>query len=251
MGIGTQRPEWDLESERLAALLPGRPCQSFPALLSTEAAALAWAREGAPAGAVVVGDYQVSARGRDGHAWEVPLGESVGFSLVLRPRLPFGYDGLLYVAATVGLLRVAPGDALVHWPDRVAAPSGWDGRVVVQTEPDAGPLGWAVVSVLVRPASPPRTGTLAAAVQAVEEATEQAPRQLLEVFASRAATLGRRVRVRLAPLGPNAPQIVGRSSACRDNGGLVVDTDDGRRAVIPPHELGTIEYLDEPARLSS
>ena len=40
----------DLAAETLAAALPGRPLRSYPALLSTHADALAWARAGGPAG---------------------------------------------------------------------------------------------------------------------------------------------------------------------------------------------------------
>ena len=56
----------DLAADALAADLPGRPLRSYPALLSTEADALAWARAGGPGGAVVVAGYQASPRGRAG-----------------------------------------------------------------------------------------------------------------------------------------------------------------------------------------
>ncbi|HWH34036.1 MAG TPA: hypothetical protein VNT56_01805 [Acidimicrobiales bacterium] len=54
----------DLSAGVLAAALPDRPLRSYPAPLSTEADALAWARAGAPVGAVVVADYQAAPRGR-------------------------------------------------------------------------------------------------------------------------------------------------------------------------------------------
>jgi BirA family biotin operon repressor/biotin-[acetyl-CoA-carboxylase] ligase len=64
----------DLAADVLAADLPGRPLRSYPALLSTEADALAWARAGAPDGAVVVAGYQASPRGRAGLPWQVQQG---------------------------------------------------------------------------------------------------------------------------------------------------------------------------------
>ena len=56
----------DLSAEALAAVLPGRPIRAYPALLSTEADALAWARAGAPSGALVAAAYQAAPRCRAG-----------------------------------------------------------------------------------------------------------------------------------------------------------------------------------------
>ena len=64
----------DLDPDVLAQALPGRPVRSYPALLSTDADAQAWARTGASAGAVVVADYQASPRGRGGLPWTVRPG---------------------------------------------------------------------------------------------------------------------------------------------------------------------------------
>jgi BirA family biotin operon repressor/biotin-[acetyl-CoA-carboxylase] ligase len=234
---------WDLAPHLVEAALPGRACRSYRALVSTEAAAGDWARAGVPVGAVVVGDYQVSARGLDGRPWQAPLGETLGFSLVLQPRLPYGYEDLLYLAAAVGLLRVAPADARIEWPDRLHAPD-WQGRLVTQGEPDGGPLGWWIVSALLHPAPPPRADLLAGAVAAIESAVERAPREVVEEFEAHCSTLGRRVRLRIAPLRPGSPEVVGRAVGCRDNGGLAVETDEGRRAVVTASQLGSIEYLD-------
>lgn len=52
----------DLSAHALAEALPGRPVRSYPAMLSTEADALAWARAGADDGAVVVAGYQAAPR---------------------------------------------------------------------------------------------------------------------------------------------------------------------------------------------
>ncbi|MDQ4130536.1 MAG: hypothetical protein M3133_06040, partial [Actinomycetota bacterium] len=76
--------------------MPGRPVRTYPAILSTSADAFAWARAGAPEGALVVADYQAAPRGRAGLPWEVRPGEGLGFSLVLRPELPPEREGWLY-----------------------------------------------------------------------------------------------------------------------------------------------------------
>ena len=55
---------------------------------STNDEAARWAKEGAPAGAGVTADEQSSGRGRRGRRWHSPPGESLYFSVVLRPSLP-------------------------------------------------------------------------------------------------------------------------------------------------------------------
>ena len=88
----------DLSEEALAEAMPGRPLRRYVALLSTESDALAWARSGAPEGAVVVAEHQSAPRGRAGWPWNVPPGRNLGFSLVLRPQLPDSHrlgEGLL------------------------------------------------------------------------------------------------------------------------------------------------------------
>lgn len=52
--------------------------------------ALAWAREGAPHGAVVTCDEQTAGRGRLGRRWASPAGEGLYASVVLRPQAYFG-----------------------------------------------------------------------------------------------------------------------------------------------------------------
>ncbi len=57
---------------------------------STNDRALAWAREGAPHGAVVTADEQTAGRGRLGRRWASPAGEGLYASVVLRPTAYFG-----------------------------------------------------------------------------------------------------------------------------------------------------------------
>ena len=157
----------DLSLEALAGALPGRPLRSYPALLSTEADALAWARAGAPAGAVVVSDYQASPRGRAGWPWEVRPGAGLGFSVVLRPNLAARREGWLYTIATSGLADALGDDATIEWPDEVTIAGRRAGAVGVQVEQREHGLAWAVVSVLVVEATPPRGELLARVVEAI------------------------------------------------------------------------------------
>ena len=85
------------------------------------AEAAAWAAEGAPHGAVVTAGHQSAGRGRHGRAWAAEPGESLLFTVVLRPTLP--PDRLSWVPLAAGLAvadaveRVAGVPAQVKWPN--------------------------------------------------------------------------------------------------------------------------------------
>ncbi len=226
----------DLSAAALADALGERPLRVYPALLSTEADALAWARAGAPAGAVVVAAYQASPRGRAGLEWRAPPGESLGFSLVLRPRLPAPREGWLYIAASLGLADAL--DANVRWPDEAVREAARGGAVAVTT--GLGPFGvdWAVVNVLVAKARPPRGPVLARVVAAIEARAAEPSAVALADYLRRCETIDTHVRARLIPMGPGGVVVEGRAVTVKTDGALVVETMDERRLAIRPQSLG-------------
>lgn len=237
----------DLSPERLAAALPARELRSYPAVLSTEADALAWARTGAPAGAVVVADYQASPRGRGGRPWQVMPGVGLAFSLILRPRLAPARDGWLYVVALCAIADVLGPDARFEWPDEARV--GEQRAAAVGVQADLGPPGppWAVVSVIVDGARPPRAPLLGRVVEAIEARDRSPAAALLNDYSARCATLGRAVRARLLPLGPAGGEVTGTAVAVLKDGALVVATADARRVAVPPHVLAVLEDAGAPA----
>ncbi|MBW3653782.1 MAG: hypothetical protein KY433_09355, partial [Actinobacteria bacterium] len=138
----------DIGPEALVAAVPGRPVRTYPALLSTEADALAWARADAPHGAVVVADYQAAPRGRSGLLWQVVPGRDLAFSVVLRPQLAVQREGWLYSVVTLALSDVCGDDATIAWPDEVWRGDARVGAVGVHVEPGPRAVAWAVASVL-------------------------------------------------------------------------------------------------------
>jgi len=84
---------------------------------STNDRALAWARAGAPHGALVTADVQTSGRGRLGRVWDSPPG-GLYASLVLRPRgAAWAAVGLAVgLGLREGLARWLPG-ATLKWPN--------------------------------------------------------------------------------------------------------------------------------------
>lgn len=243
MGLST--PE-DLSEDAIRATLGDREVRTFPALLSTEAEALAWARAGGPEGALVVADYQASPRGRAGLPWQVEPGVGLGFSMILRPRLPAEREGWLFTVALCGLADVVGGQAAIHWPDLVYRGPDGPRAAALGMHVELGPTGtlWAVVTVLFEEGRPPRTGLLADLVTAIEQRYASPPEAVLEDYRPRCATLGTQVRARLIPMGPSGPQVTGEAVDCLDDGALVITTQKGNRVAVRPQHLGLLEDAD-------
>lgn len=231
----------DLAQEAVAAALAERPLRVYPALLSTEADALAWARAGAPDGAVVVAGYQASPRGRAGLEWRLAPDRGLAFSLVLRPRLPAHREGWLYALAVSALADVTQGGATIEWPDEVRVGGMRAGAVAVQT--GLGPEGveWAVLSALVEDARPPRAPLLARVVDALDARRRSPTARVLADYLRRCETIGRRVRARMLPLGPGGPEVEGTAVSVLADGALVLETGEGRRLAVRPQSLGLLE----------
>ncbi|MBA3735226.1 MAG: hypothetical protein H0W90_08520 [Actinobacteria bacterium] len=221
--------------EALEQALPGRPFRFYPAVLSTEADALAWARAGAPQGAVVTAGYQASPRGRAGFEWNV--GDGLAFSLVLRPRLPAPREGWVYTVAVSGLADAFGEEATIEWPETVCCGGVEVGAVGAHVE--VGPIGveWAVVNVLIHQADPELVARI---VEAIEARLAEASTPVLAAYLRRCDTIGRHVVARLVPLGPGGPEATGRAVSSSVDGSLVVETSEGRRLAIPPQSLGLL-----------
>jgi BirA family biotin operon repressor/biotin-[acetyl-CoA-carboxylase] ligase len=86
---------------------------------STNADALALARDGAPEGIVIVADHQTAGRGRRSRTWVAPPGGSLLVSVLLRPRAPVA-DATTMAAALAMAEAVADTtgvDARLKWPN--------------------------------------------------------------------------------------------------------------------------------------
>jgi len=225
--------------DALALALGDRPLRFYPALLSTEADALAWARAGGRHGSVVAAGYQASPRGRAGLEWDV--GDGLAFSLVLRPRprIPAPREGWLYTVAVSGLADALGEEAAIEWPDEVRLAGARAGAVGVYAELDPLGVDWAVVNVLV---VGERDASRAARIVEAIEARLAAPKaSVLADYLRRCTTIGRGVVARLIPLGPGGPEARGTAVTTSVDGSLVLETEAGRRLAVPPQNLGVLE----------
>ena len=72
---------------------------------STNADLAASARQGAPAGTVLVATHQSAGRGRLTRSWEAPPGTSVATSVLVAPRVPLSTWGWLPLLVGVAVAR--------------------------------------------------------------------------------------------------------------------------------------------------
>jgi BirA family biotin operon repressor/biotin-[acetyl-CoA-carboxylase] ligase len=112
----------DVVVPRLTTAWLGRAWRHLLRTGSTNDEAAAWARAGAPAGAVVVADEQDKGRGRLGRRWHSPPGTSLYLSAVLRPALPPHRVPPLTLAAGVAVAEALVAFDVVpalKWPNDV------------------------------------------------------------------------------------------------------------------------------------
>jgi BirA family biotin operon repressor/biotin-[acetyl-CoA-carboxylase] ligase len=232
----------DLSAETLEKLLPGRSLQCYPTLLSTGVSAIAWANAGAPDGAVVVADYQISPRGRADRPWKLTPGRGLGFSLVLHPDLPPAREGWLYTVALTALADVYGDDATIEWPDEVHVDGEMQAAVGVRAR--FGPKGikWAVVDLLMPNAEPPRGELLRSALEAVESRRADSDGDVLEAYGRRCETFGRNLRMRM--LGGTGPKMVGTAVRTIEDGALLLTTPDGREVPVRPQDIRGVELAE-------
>ena len=229
----------DLQAEALAAFVPGRPLRSYAALVSTDVTALAWVNSGAPDGAVVIADYQISARGRTGRPWTVGPGSGLGLSLVMRPKLAAGREGWLYTVVLAALADVYGDGATIEWPDEVRRGSETAAAVNIQARLGRKRVEWAVVDLLLPHAQPPRGELLASVLRAIEDRSASTEGVVLADYGRRCETIGRRVRTRL--LGGTGPRMEGTAVGTLEDGALLLETTKGTQAAMRPQDVREIE----------
>lgn len=252
-----------LSSERLTEALGddpgfGVPHQVYPVTVSVDALALGWLRqEGAPEGAVVAAESELSARGRRGVSWVSIAGGSLAFAVVLRPQLPPEAEGLLWPLASLAAaegVRAATGvTATLKWPNDLIVGGRRLGLVDAAAQLGPGRLESAVVTVRLNATleshevpgglrdeatsltaeggEAPREEVLARILEQLEAYYGGGVPALLAAYRERCTTLGRPVRAQLQPSG----EMAGTATGIDGGGRLVLDHDD--RTAMPVEVL--------------
>ncbi|MDQ3886317.1 MAG: hypothetical protein M3308_04710, partial [Actinomycetota bacterium] len=115
------------------------------------------------------------------------------------------------------------------------------GQVAVQTDLSPSGVNWAVVSFRVTDAPPPRGPLVARLVDTLRARVDHPVDDVLAAVRSQCATLGRRVRARLIPVGPRGIVVEGMARDLDDTGSLVVESGSERLQAVRPQDLGWLE----------
>ncbi len=222
----------------------GRVAEWHACLPSTMDRAAALAATDVPSGTVVVADRQTAGRGRLGRVWEAEAGESLMFSLLLRPRGPLARTDALPqipLALALGALDALrrrlprPEAASLKWPNDLLLDGAKAGGQLAELRGDPAaptlvlglglnlrqraflhlPQATSLARHLGCPPEDPRlrpAPLLADLLRATAErlARLEAGGSLLQEWGAQLSTLGRRIRVH--PLGEAA--VAGSAPAC-------------------------------------
>ena len=213
---------------------------------STNQLLLDEAREGAPAGLVIVADHQTAGRGRLGRAWVAPPGASLLLSVLLRPTIPVDRRHVLVMTAGLAMAEAVEAEtgvvAGLKWPNDLLVGDRKLAGILAEATGDALVIGigvnieWHEVPEELRAIATAcnleggRPTSRAAIVRtfldgyAVRLTDLDAARRDYE---ARLVTLGRRVRVEQL-----AGDVVGVARGVDASGHLLLDVDDGTRATI-------------------
>ncbi|MGO8932173.1 MAG: biotin--[acetyl-CoA-carboxylase] ligase [Terracidiphilus sp.] len=118
---------------------------------STNADALAAARDGAPDSSVYFADGQLAGRGRGDHGWISAAGEGLYVSVLLRPRIPAARLPFLPLAAGLAAaeaIRTVSGLIVdLRWPNDLLIGPRKTGGVLVEANLESKSLPHAVVGI--------------------------------------------------------------------------------------------------------
>ena len=118
---------------------------------STNADALAAARDGALHGSVFFTDEQTAGRGRGDHSWQSVAGEGLYVSVLLRPDIVPAYVPMIPLAAglaAAGAIGAAAGlNVDIRWPNDLLLGDRKMGGILVESRTDANGAAFAVIGI--------------------------------------------------------------------------------------------------------
>ena len=238
----------------------GRRVDYSRELDSTNTRARALAQEGAPDGTLVVAEIQTAGRVRLGRTWISPPGTGIYMSLIMRPGIPVQRLALMTPAVALGVCRglgsVCGQQVLIKWPnDIVCAGRKLVGMLLdAQTSTAMDGVDWVVAGIginvhqtladfpqevqatagsldMVSGQRIPRAQAAQAVLRELERTvalvTEGREGELMDAYAAKSATLGKRVRV-IASGGEYEAEAV----RLQPDGALVVRRGDGSETPV-------------------
>jgi BirA family biotin operon repressor/biotin-[acetyl-CoA-carboxylase] ligase len=126
-----------------------RECGSTQDLVRSAAA------EGAAEGFMAVTDHQTDGRGRRGRTWADEPGESLMFSLLLRPDAPTEALAPLALVVGVGIAEALPIAARIRWPNDVVIGGAKVAGILMELETPPAGGRYVIVGVGINANTPP------------------------------------------------------------------------------------------------
>lgn len=229
----------------------GRPHRHLRRTDSTNLRARELAKAGAPGGLVVTADEQDAGRGRQGRAWFAQPGSALLYSALLRP---LGDRPLLPLAVPLAVCEaaesLAPVECAVKWPNDVWVSGRKLAGVLIESRPEPGGNGWAVIGVglnlTVKSEELPeelRDTTTSLAIEIPDAEVAKAKAALDDALArwvdagAAEVLAGFRARDALAGRRISWDGGAGEAAGIDDAGHLLVDADGGERLALGAGEV--------------
>ncbi len=208
------------------------------------------ARDGAPAGTLVLADAQSRGRGRSGKSWASRPGAGVWMTLIERPLDASGLDVLslrVGMRAARALDRFASAPVMLKWPNDLLLSTGKVGGILVEARWREQRPEWVSIGIginLVDPRVPGGAslgegaardavlGELVPAIRSAAAARGPLSASELEAYATRDWARGRRV---VAPHG-------GIVAGITADGAVLIETDEG----VIPCRSGSLVFEGDP-----
>ncbi|MDQ0337626.1 BirA family biotin operon repressor/biotin-[acetyl-CoA-carboxylase] ligase [Caldalkalibacillus uzonensis] len=129
----------------------GHDLHYFDEVESTQTIAHRLAREGAPAGTVVLADHQQAGKGRLGRTWFSPKGTGLWMSLVVRPHIPLTSVPQLTLLTAVAVLRAVKQTTSIalsiKWPNDLLYGGQKVAGILTELNAEADRVNYVVIGV--------------------------------------------------------------------------------------------------------
>ncbi len=258
----------NIEDALTTELIGRGVCELHDTIDSTNSRAAVLAREGAPAGSLIVARQQTAGRGRQGRTWISPPDAGIAMSILLRPEIPLTRLPLITLATGVAVAQAV--EALcgiqlgLKWVNDLTAGGKKVGGILAEMPGQALVIGIGInlrldegnipddlknrIDWLENLAGRPLEPSLLVAeicrflerqYFSLMEGKSQA---IIDSWKHYSVTLGKEVMV-VSPTGDSARNISGRAVDIAESGALLIEKTDGTRVELSAGEI-SLRSLD-------
>lgn len=258
----------NIEDALTTELIGRGVCELHDTIDSTNSRAAVLAREGAPAGSLIVARQQTAGRGRQGRTWISPPDAGIAMSILLRPEIPLTRLPLITLATGVAVAQAV--EALcgiqlgLKWVNDLTAGGKKVGGILAEMPGQALVIGIGInlrldegnipddlknrIDWLENLAGRPLEPSLLVAEicrfleRQYFSLLEGKSQAIIDSWKHYSVTLGKEVMV-VSPTGDSARNISGRAADIAESGALLIEKTDGTRVELSAGEI-SLRSLD-------